>query len=197
MSMKLQHGWMVGLALVVSGCGGEATAVIKLMDAPPEGITAVTVFVDRIEVHVAEGDKAKDGDPADTSIDQDRNWESLAYGKALDLLAHQGEGAAALLGELSLPEGKITQVRLFLDLSQSNTVVQDGVECALELADVPPTGIKINHPFKAFAAKDGAETEILMDFDVGESLIPSGDCYRLRPVLKLHKVKVDGKEASL
>jgi hypothetical protein len=60
---------------------------------------------------------------------------------------------------------------------------------------VPPTGIKINHVFKAFASDD--DPMILVDFDLGKSLKASGDCYRLEPVLKLFRVRADGEDLAL
>jgi hypothetical protein len=183
-------------ALVACGESGS-TAVIKLMDAPPQGVTAVKVFVANVDIHVVDADKSKDADPEDTSIDNDNKWQSLAVNKAIDLVAHQGEGAAALLGELSLPEGKITQIRLRLDMSEPQTVTQDNTDCDMDTTQVPPTGIKINHPFKAFESKEGLDNEILLDFDLADSLTASGNCFRLTPVIKLVKVKADGKEVQL
>jgi hypothetical protein len=194
-------GGMVAGGLLLAGsvaCGSNgSTAVLRVMDAPPQGVTAVKVFVATAGVHVVDADGAKGADPADTSIDKDSQWQSLDLNQAIDLMAHQGEGAAALLGELPLPQGKITQIRLVLDTTQPQIVTQNGVDCAMDTSQVPPTGIKINHPFKAFDSKDGARNEILMDFDLGESLKASGGCFRLEPVIKLVKVKADGKDVEI
>ena len=188
-----------GLILAGSvACGSDgSTAILKVMDAPPQGVTAVKVFVASADVHVVDADKAKDADPTDTTIDKDDKWQTLELNQEIDLMAHQGEGAAALLGELPLPQGKITQIRLLLDTTQPQAVTQNGVDCAMDVSQVPPTGIKINHPFKAFDSKDGTKTEILMDFDVAESLKASGSCFRLEPVIKLVKVKADGEDVEI
>ncbi|MBI5509767.1 MAG: DUF4382 domain-containing protein [Deltaproteobacteria bacterium] len=182
----------------VSACGDDgATVTIKLMDAPPQNVTAVKIFVKSADVHVVDADKAKDADPNDASIDADDKWSSLAVDKEIDLVAHQGESAALALGDLSLPAGKITQIRLQLDLSKPQTVTQNGVDCAMETDLVPETGIKINHPFKAIDAAGGSASETLIDFDLAESLVAAGNCFRLKPVLKLTKVKTDGKDVAL
>ena len=186
---------MTGLALwMLTACGGS-TATLEIMDAPPAGVTAVSLFVGSMDVHVVDDDEAKDADPNDVSIDEDGQWESLQVNKAIDLAAHQGEGAAATLGELDLPAGKITQVRLTLDANQPNTVTDDQGICNIDMGMVSPTGIKINHVFKAFASGD--DPMILVDFDLGKSLKVSGACYRLEPVLKLFKVRADGEDLAL
>ena len=133
---------------------------------------------------------------------EDGAWLSLPVNKVIDLVAHQGEGAAELLGELALPAGKVTQLRLHLDVSvpENNTMTYGaGVTCNLNTDKVEKTGIKINKVFKAFESKSGSKGDVFLDFDLAESLKEdhSGDCWKLSPVLKLHKVKVDGQEQEL
>src|SRR4051812_13458455 len=100
----------------LSACGG-ATADLYLFDAPPAGVTSVRLTVASMDVHVDDtGKKDKADDAADGSIDDDKKWQSLTVGKVIDLVEHQGEDAADDLGELDLPDGKITQIRLKLDL---------------------------------------------------------------------------------
>jgi hypothetical protein len=179
-------------------CGSDgSTGILKIMDAPPQGVTAVTIVVATIDVHVEDADKAKDADPTDTSIDKDNKWQSLTLDQEIDLVIHQGEAAAELLGELPLPQGKITQIRLLLDLTKPQTVTQNGVDCAMDTSQVPPTGIKISHPFKAFDSKNGIKNEMLVDFDLADSMKASAGCFRLEPVLKLVKVKADGADVGI
>jgi hypothetical protein len=185
------------VALAVA-CGGP-TAELKLMDAPPEGVTAVNIKVVSMQVHVVDKDKAKDADPNDSSIDDSDKWVSLAVGKTIDLVAHQGEGAAEVLGQLDLPEGKITQIRLVIDTEkpENNTATKNGTVCNLDVAKVAKVGVKINHPFKALDTTAGSKHEILVDFELDKSMKEKGDCYELEPKLKLHKVKTDGKDVSI
>ncbi|MBI3179997.1 MAG: DUF4382 domain-containing protein [Deltaproteobacteria bacterium] len=163
------------------------------MDAPPEGVTKVEIFVASMQVHLAKlDDDHTTSDPADSSIDDDDSWESLTVNRSIDLVAHQGEGAAEVLGQLDLPEGKITQIRLQIDTSQPNTATKNGAECDLDVGKVAKKGIKINHPFKAFDVTSDHKHVVIVDFELDKSLKAIGDCFELEPKLKLHKFKLDG-----
>lgn len=192
MTRRLSVLALFGLA----ACGGSPTIELNLMDAPPEGVTAVKLFVASMDVHVA-GDGAKDADPADDSIDDDGKWTSLSVGREIDLVQHQGESAADVLGQLELPEGKITQIRLHLDETRPNVATYQGVDCDLDLSRINAKGIKISHPFKAIQASGDDAIEAWVDVELDRSLKPSGSCFQLEPVVKLHRVKVDGKDRSI
>jgi hypothetical protein len=196
------------LALAVTalglGCGSEGTtASFKLQDAPPQGVTKVEITVLSAEAHVVPEKEAKDTDPADTTVDDSPSWVTLEINKKIDLVAHQGEGAAVTLGELGLPEGKITMLRLKLDTTKgaNNTLTNDkGEVCELDVEKVEKKGIKINKVFKAFESKGGTKSDVFFDFDLEESLKPKNDAkcgFEFKPVLKLHKVKKDGAEVTL
>lgn len=200
------HHYVFGFAcLGLSACNGS-TAIIKLMDAPFAGVTAVNIFIATVDVHMAgvsqesneneDKQKNKNKDPDNTDA-ENNGWQTLEVNKTINLMEHQGEDAAILLGELSLPSGKITQIRLNLDLDEPQTVIKDNVDCAMDTSQVPTTGIKIIHPFKAFDSKNKIENEILLDFDLAESLTESGTCFKLKPVLHLVKVKANGKNVDL
>ncbi|MBI2377265.1 MAG: DUF4382 domain-containing protein [Deltaproteobacteria bacterium] len=179
--------------LGLGACGGDASMELQLMDAPPEGVTAVEIYVASMQLHVVDkDDSASTSDPNDSSIDDDNRWESLSVNKSIDLVAHQGEAAAEVLGQLDLPEGKITQIRLQLDTSQPNTATKDGTKCDLLTSKVAKKGIKINHPFKAFEVQRNHKHVTIVDFELDKSLKPSGDCFELEPKIKLHKFKLDG-----
>lgn len=184
-------------ALASFGCGGgSSTAELRLLDAPPPGVTSVKLSIAAMQVHV--DDKSKtDADPNDASIDDDQKWHSLAVNKTIDLVLLQGETAAMVLGELPLPLGKITQLRLVIDTTKSNTAVLNGVECSLDTRKVAAKGIKINHVFKAFESKSGSRHQLWVDFRLDESLKPAGTCFELEPKLKLIRVKTDGKDETL
>ncbi len=184
------------------GCGESVTAEFLLMDGPPDNVKAVKIFVTSVAAHVVDKDQEKDkvisDDPADTTIDQDDKWQTLDVGKEIDLVQFQGESAAAALGQLELPAGKITQARLRLDPQKPNVVVKsDDTTCNLDLTQIPPTGMKINHVFKVFQFKDGNEVQLLMELDLSEAMKAKGDCYELLPVLKLTKVKIDKQEQGI
>ncbi len=187
-------------SLMLTACGGAgSTATMRLMDAPPAGVTAVNVTVKSIEAHVDDKSSSKDGDPADSSIDSDDKWVTLTLNKKIDLVAHQGETAANLLGDLELPPGKVTQVRLQLDTSAAanNTATFNGVVCNLDVTKVEAKGIKINHVFKAFESKDSQKHDVYVDFELDKSMTAKDGCFLLEPKLKLHKVKTDGKDVVI
>lgn len=188
------------LAFATSACSSEgAIAELNLHDAPPQGVTSVKVKVASMQVHVADSDKAKDADPNDSSIDDDGGWESLTVDKTIDLVLLPGEDAAMKLGELQLPEGKVTQVRLVLDTSKPefNTATYNGADCNLNVAKVAKKGIKINHVFKAFESKKNGRQQVWVDFDLAESLKAKDGCFELDPKLKLSKVKLDGGDVKV
>lgn len=193
---------LLGMALAACG-GGTSTATLKLMDAPTDDLKKLEITVASMQVHVVPSEDAKNAaDPNDASIDDDDSWVSLAVNKKIDLLAHVGEGAADTLGDLELPEGKITQIRLVLDTAAgANNLAtkKDDTTCELDVAKVAKKGIKINHVFKAFQSKKNAKHEVIVDFDLNESLKDEKKtgCWELEPKLKLHKVKTDGVEQTL
>lgn len=196
--MRSRLTWLgLPLALALGGCGGGSTATFNLMDAPPPGVTSVKVAIASIAAHVDETGKTDKSDPLDKSIDNDGKWHTLAVDRTVDLVAHQGETAADILGTLDLPAGKVTQIRLVVDTAKPNTATVNGKDCALDTAKVEKTGIKIDHVFKAFDSKAGGKIEAWVDFDLEKSLKSAGTCYSLEPQLHLTKVKVDGAETAL
>lgn len=189
--------------LLLLACGSTKVTV-ELTDAPPDLATLehVQVTLSRVEVHVAGGDA--DDDEADEDDkgsdkhesegdDEGSGWRTVAAkAGTFDLVALQND-VRAELGELELPSGKITQIRLFIDPNGTNQVVLAGGEtCALDLSAVPPTGVKINHPFKALDVEDSSELHLVVDFDLKSSLDQTGSCaFALKPVIKLKHVETD------
>ena len=189
-------------SLLLVACG-STTVTVELTDAPPDMTTIehVHVTLSRVEAHVADGDDdddddngpAEPGDDNDNDGDEGSGWRTVAApAGTFDLVALQND-VRAKLGELELPSGKITQIRLFIDTAGKNDVVlTSGETCALDLSAVPPTGVKINHPFKALDVEDSSELRIVVDFDLKSSLDQSGSCsFALKPVIKLKHVEKD------
>jgi hypothetical protein len=178
------------LALFAFGaCGARGSLALQISDAPPDMAKIASVFVtlSKVEVHLADVNETKDGEPADTSIDADNKWiEAPLAAREFDLVQLQGDATAALSG-LDLPEGKLTQIRLFIDSAGRNEVVlKTGQTCAMNLNAVSQAGIKINHPFKAYEVKSGMLTTVVLDFDLASSVSEEGACaYSLKPVIKI------------
>jgi hypothetical protein len=185
------------VAMLVGACSGNGTLALRLTDAPPEleNISAVTVTLSAAEAHFAgDDDRADDRDGGsikkDDDGDGDGHWVRVTGAPlTYDLLRLQN-GISELIGEIDLPDGKITQLRLFIDEAGPNNVtLKSGQICALDLGGVDKKGIKINHPFKAMELKGGKRIEVVIDLDVKESVEQDGPCvYRLKPVIKIKSV---------
>lgn len=183
------------MPLLVLACNSDRGAIVRfeLTDAPPDldRIAEVYVSLARVEAHVAGvDDEVGDGGSFGDDTDDHGGWITITpEAGTFDLLALQND-VRVRLGEIPLPNGKITQIRLFFGPDADNRVVlADGRSCAFDLTQVPPTGIKINHPFKAIQAEDGELIDVVIDFDVKESLDQTGECaFALKPVIKIKRV---------
>jgi hypothetical protein len=198
---------IVTALLGLTACGSNTKVTLELTDAPPDTSAIAHVFVslERVEVHVAgsdesEDDKSESKDAPDTEAeaggasaadDGPGGWRTVAAkAGTFDLVALQND-VRATLGELDLPSGKITQIRLFIDGAAKNEVVlTTGASCPLDLSNVPPTGIKIIHPFKALDVSESSKLTLVVDFDLSESLDQAAACsFTLNPVIKLKSVE--------
>src|SRR5687767_8226379 len=112
--------WLAGLAVMVAGgCSGGGTLALRITDAPPdtENMSSVVVTLSRIEAHFAKGGPSGfDAKPDDDHKgDGHGGWYTLIPDqRSYDLLKLQNDVTEAL-GDLELPEGKVTQIRLFID----------------------------------------------------------------------------------
>jgi hypothetical protein len=193
--MKPNKTCFVGLiALALGGCSNAGILSLHLTDAPPdtENMSTVLVTLASAEAHFAGGHDG-DGKGKDDDLDKGENggWVRVTGpAQTYDLLRLQN-GLTELVGDLALPEGKITQIRLFIDEAGPNTVtLKDGRVCPLDLKDVDKTGIKITHPFKALPIREGRTLEVVLDFDLKESVDMTAPCvYQLKPVIKIKSVK--------
>jgi hypothetical protein len=178
-------------AVLSFGCSGTGTLSLSLTDAPPDlaSMSAVLVTIGSIDVHMAgEGG----GDRPDGGA-VEAGWRTLDRPiETIDLLRLQNDVVAAL-GEWELPVGKITQIRLHIDLSGQNQVnLATGQICTMDLHNVDQTGVKISHPFKALDIESGQTTHVVVDFDVKESVSQDDVCvFRLNPVIKIKSSRID------
>jgi hypothetical protein len=177
--------------MLTPACSGNGTLALRLTDAPPDlgNIQSAVVTLAAAEAHFAgDGDDKTDEKP-DGDVDEGGHggWVRVTGApSSYDLLRLQN-GVSELIGEIGLPDGKITQLRLFIDETGPNQVtLKSGQICALDLKDVDKTGIKIVHPFKALSLEHGQRLEVVIDFDLAESVQQDGPCaYRLTPVIKI------------
>ena len=191
MTRLLSRVALVPAALFFAACG-DTKVTLELTDAPPalEAIEHVFITLERVQVHVAGGGD-DDGKKNVADDEGSAGWRDVVPPTStFDLMALRNDVRAAL-GELELPSGKITQIRLFIAQGGKNEVVLvDGGVCPLDLEQVPQSGFKINHPFKAIDVEDNSSVNLVVDFDLTESVDQSGPCsFRLKPVIKLKHVE--------
>lgn len=184
--------------LALAACGGEGGVVIEAtsssrarVETSAEGLGAgrdrLLLTIREIHAHVVgapepEKPPRKDGLEWKT---KKGHWRvaTLERPHTIDLLELQEQ--TVHLGRLDLPEGKITQIRLFLDEEGPNEFVRaDGTSCPLHIPSAQQTGIKIVKPFKVEV--EGEEVRLTIDFNLKESIEKDEGCaYRLSPVFKV------------
>jgi hypothetical protein len=193
-TVMFRHSILAPLtSLSLVACSG-GSVVVELTDAPPDvgAIDHVYITLSEVEAHVVDKGDDSDGDPKNRDIDKDNKWQTVtARAGEIDLVALQND-VRRELGELELPDGKITQIRLHIDTSGRNAVVlKSGEECPLDTSGVDPTGIKINHPFKALDP-EGGRMHVVVDFDLKESVDQAGECsFSLKPVIKIKTTELE------
>lgn len=186
----------VGAVALLSACGGggggdaQGTLQVSLTDAPSCGYDNVYVTVSKVRVHKSA-----------SAGDNEAGWQEivLAQPKKIDLLTLTN-GVLENLGEVSLPAGRYTQMRLVLAPNNStsptaNSVVVTGNagEVALETPSAIQSGIKLNHSFDVAA---GAQVGLVLDFDACKSIVTKGSGnggYALKPVIGVIPVATSGE----
>jgi hypothetical protein len=177
------------LALTACGGGGgggsdtagsTGTLRLALTDAPACGYDAVNVTV--IKVRVNQSSAAGDGDPG---------WSEITLPAPLRVnLLTLTNGVLQELGQMPLPVGKYTQLRLVL---ASNTGAQPlvnsvipmgGTEVALKTPSGQQSGVKANINID-IAANQMAD--FVLDFDACKSIVTAGNSgqYLLKPVVSV------------
>src|SRR5688572_30389937 len=122
---------IVVLPLFLLAACGVTSHTFYIFDAPPAGVTAVRLFIAAVEAHIADQDDAHAAD--DASIDDDSKWRRLEIDRVIDVAAAREEETAAQLGEMGIPdEGRVTQIRLLLDLSKPQRATFQGNDCDLD-----------------------------------------------------------------
>jgi hypothetical protein len=177
-----------------SSTGGTGTLSLLLTDAPTENLDAVYVTIDKVQVHVVEGETGYWDDAVD--LVPDKTYNLLDY----------VDGETAELGTCFLPAGFYTQMRLIIGLEPepeedalnkygfpheyANYVLIEGSEIQEELK-VPSgvqTGIKLVHPFEIV---EGLTVSLILDFDAQKSVHMADESgkYILKPTIKVIDTK--------
>jgi hypothetical protein len=174
-------------AAIVAACGGGGdyggggnppmgNVRFALTDAPACGFDAIHVTVSRVRVH------ASDAAPENAS-----GWYDLPVSPARRInLLDLTNGVLEELGQMPVPAGQYTQVRLVLQPNAggalANSVVPTGgTEQALITPSGVQTGLKLVHPFTVPA---GGLADLVLDFDACKSVVRLGNGgFLLKPVI--------------
>ena len=166
-----------------SSGGGESTGLgtlrVSLTDAPSCGYAEVNVTVLAVRVH-----------QSSSAADDDAGWQevTLPLPRRIDLLALTN-GVREELGQVALPAGKYTQMRLVLADNGSgpppyaNSVTPlGGAETVLDTPSGQQSGLKMNVDVDVPADK---VADFVIDFDACKSVVRRGNSgkYNLKPVL--------------
>jgi hypothetical protein len=188
--------FVLSLAIVVSGAlafvgcdsvgtsdtdGGQLT--VLLTDAPGD-ITKAEVTIEHVSIVPSE--EATEGDAEEGGINV-LSEESMT----VDLLTLQN-GVTEMLGEITLPNGTYSQIRLVT--ARDATVEYETAEgttasAELMLPSADETGIKIN--FDEFTIDEASDqVEVTLDFNVEESFVQAGQSgkYIFKPVVQAESV---------
>ena len=165
----------------------KGTLRLAMTDAPACGYDAVNVTVTKVRVH-------QSADAAES----DAGWQDLPVDPAarIDLLSLTN-GVLFELGQLPLPVGNYTQLRLVLadnggSTPLANSVVPTGdKEIALKTPSGQQSGLKAKADI-AVAANQMAD--FVIDFDACKSVVKAGNSgqYLLKPVLSVVPRLVSG-----
>ena len=151
---------------------GMAQLQVKMIDAPAD---YDQVIIDVEDVMVKS---------------EDEEWVSLngVVNTRYDLL-ELTNGNSVFLGEVSLPEGRLNQIRLLL--GDDNDVVIDGITHDLTVPSGSESGLKVNVHTDLEA---GITYTLVLDFDAGKSVVEAGNSgkYNLKPVIRAEMEALTG-----
>ncbi|WP_245545624.1 DUF4382 domain-containing protein [Gillisia limnaea] len=160
-----------------SDAEGKARVKVSMTDAPGD---YKNVFIDVQDVKVK----------SNISADEE-GWVSLSgvEPRIYDLLELTG-GVTQLLANSELETGTLGQIRVILG-PDNTLVLNDGSEVPLSTPSAQQSGLKlqVNQELQA-----GMEYEYLLDFDVDQSIVRSGNSggYILKPVIRLVNLESTG-----
>lgn len=192
---------VLGTMLTLTGCGGGSDAAapsggtsspsgstgtlqVSLTDAPACGYDEVNVTVIGVRVH-----------QSDTAGDEDGGWVDLPLATPYQVsglrvnLLDLSNGALQGLGQVVLPAGRYTQMRLLLAANAGNAapfansvLPTGGVETALATPSAQQSGLKLKLNAEVPA---GQVAHVVIDFDACKSVVKRGNSgrYNLKPVL--------------
>jgi len=175
-------------AMGLAACGGASdtgTLRLALTDDPACGYSAVNVTILKVRVHQSGG-----------AADSDAGWSEIDLSRVPQLqqpvnLLTLTNGNLAELGQLAVPTGKYTQMRLVLEANGStapwaNSVVPVGGSEPLPLTTPSgqQSGLKVDVDIDIASGK---VSDMVLDFDACKSIVSAGASGRLllKPVVSV------------
>lgn len=173
-----------------SGNGGTGTLSLSLTDVSTDRYRAIYVTIDEIQVHMG-GSENSPG-----------NWTSVDMPESpmtLDLL-QLINGVRENLGQVSLPAGRYTQMRMLIGNTPENALntleqnhphanyvidqTSPGTAYELKVPSGFNSGVKIVNGFTIDAEQT---TELVLDFDASRSVVEAGNSghWQLKPTIKV------------
>lgn len=163
--------FFIVLTLVWLGCSKDEAGMshlkVMLTDAPGD-YEEVNIEIVGVEVHSAEGN-------------QSSGWVSLDVDSGVYNVLTLANGLDTLLGEVDVPSGRISQIRLIL--GSNNTLKVDGEVKPLDVPSGEQSGLKLNVHTDLSA---GVTYVFTLDFDAARSIVERGNgTYGLKPVIRV------------
>jgi hypothetical protein len=170
-SSRLFRSLLAACGVALAGCGasaGNGTLAVALVDAPSPEVKGIVVTVDTVTAHSDEA-----------------GWVTVAQGPiTVDLLTLQD--VSMKLGEISLPAGTVSEIRLVLADGPQYVLLADDTQAPLKTPSGQESGVKLKGTFTVTAC---TKHTVTLDFDGKNSIAfhetggPNG--WILRPVIRV------------
>jgi hypothetical protein len=164
-------GLIVALGVLVAAvsCDSDeknARIQVWLTDGPGD-YEELNIDVQGVEVHSSLNDNGK-------------GWKSLEVDPEIINVLDLTNGVERFLGELELPAGQVSQIRLVL--GDNNSLKVGGQTYNLGTPSAQQSGLKLQvHE----TLLEGVTYKIVLDFDVAKSVLQTGaGAYKLKPVIR-------------
>jgi hypothetical protein len=165
---------MMVLSVACSDDEKNARLQVWLTDAPGD-YDEVNIDVQGVEVHADENDNGQ-------------GWIALDVNEGVYNLRELTNGLDTLLGDLELPAGKISQVRLVLGTDNTLKIGDDVYDLATPSGQQSGLKLQVHETLV-----EGITYKILLDFDVARSIVHNGaGGYSLKPVIRAITEAQDG-----
>ena len=161
---------------------GQGRIALRLTDAPfpLDSVESIDVFVVRIEAK-AEATTDADAEASVQGAAADSNgWIVLASPNASFNLMDLQNGVSVSLGDAAIAAGSYRSLRLILDTDQSSVTLKTGQVLSgtsspsIVFPSAGQSGIKVKFD-TPIEVDEGATTDVLLDFDAGESFVLRGN----------------------